>query len=68
MPKHSYTFLKKELYENEQLIKCVYASDYLKRSTDSVRRAVDNDLFSTTPNIELVYKIAEIDEFAKEES
>lgn len=68
LPKHSYTFLKKELYENEQLIKCVYASDYLKRSTDSVRRAVDNDLFSTTPNIELVYKIAEIDEFAKEES
>lgn len=67
LPKHSFTFLKKEMYENEQLIKCVYASDYLKRSTDSVRRAVDNDLFSTTPNIELVYKIAEIDEFAKEE-
>ena len=42
--------------DNEQLIKCVYASDYLKRSTDSVRRAVDNDLFSITPNIELVYK------------
>ena len=67
LPKHSFTFLKKEMFENEQLIKCVYASDYLKRSTDSVRRAVDNDLFSTTPNIELVYKIAEIEEFAKEE-
>ena len=53
--------------DNEQLIKCVYASDYLKRSTDSVRRAVDNDLFSITPNIELVYKIAEIKEFSKEE-
>lgn len=67
LPKHTYTFLKKEMCDNEQLIKCVYASDYLKRSTDSVRRAVDNDLFSITPNIELVYKIAEIKEFSKEE-
>lgn len=67
LPKHSYTFLKKEMYDNEQFIKCVYASDYLKRSTDSLRRAVDNDLFSITPNMELVYKIAEIKEFTKEE-
>lgn len=67
LPKHSFTFLKKEMCDNEQQIKCVYASDYLKRSTDSVRRAVDNDLFSTVPNIELVYKIADIDAFAKEE-
>ena len=67
LPKHAFTFLKKEIFENEQLIKCVYVSDYLKRSTDSVRRAVDNDLFSASPNIELVYKIAEIEEFVKEE-
>ena len=48
-------------------IKCVYASDYLKRNTDSIRRAIDNDLFATSPNLEYVYEIAEISEFSKEE-
>ena len=67
LPKHSFTFLKKEMCDREQFIKCVYASDYLKRSTDSVRRAVDNDLFSIAPGVELVYKIAEIEEFTQEE-
>lgn len=67
LPKHSYTFLRKEMCGKEQLIRCVYASDFLKRSTDSVRRAVDNDLFLVSPNLELVYKIAEIDEFTEEE-
>lgn len=67
LPKHAFTFLKKEMFENEQLIKCVYASDYLKWGTDSVRRVVDTGLFSAFPNIELVYKIAEIEEFVKRE-
>lgn len=65
-PKHTFTFLKKEMCGDEQVIKCVYASDYLKRSTDSIHRAVDNDLFSTAPNIELIYEIADIDGFSKE--
>lgn len=60
LPKHTYTFLKKDVSDETQPIKCVYASDYLKRSTDSVRNAVDNDLFSVSPNIELIYRIAEI--------
>lgn len=67
LPKHSFTFLKKEMCDREPLIKCVYASDYLKRSTDSVHNAVDNDLFSIAPGVELVYKIAEIEEFVQEE-
>lgn len=67
LPKHSFTFLKKEIYDEEQLIKCVYVSDYLKRSTDSVRRAVDNDLFSTAPNTDLVYAIPEIQGLTNEE-
>ena len=45
---------------------CV-CSDYLKRNTDSIRRAIDNDLFATSPNLEYVYEIAEISEFSKEE-
>ena len=63
LPKHSYTFLRKDIYNEDQPIQCVYASDYLKRNTDSMRKAVDNDLFLASPNIESVYKIAEIDEF-----
>lgn len=59
-PKHTFVFLKKDVNDENQPIKCVYASDYLKRNTDSVHNAVDNDLFSTSPDIELVYKIAEI--------
>lgn len=59
-PKHTYTFLKKDIHDESQPIKCVYASDYLKRNTDSVHNAIDNDLFSTSPDVELVYKIAEI--------
>lgn len=59
LPKHTYTFLKKDIADETQPIKCVYASDYLKRNTDSVRNAIDNDLFSVSPNIELIYNIAD---------
>lgn len=59
-PKHTYTFLKKDVNDESQPIKCVYASDYLKRNTDSIHNAIDNDLFSISPDVDLVYKIAEI--------
>ena len=69
LPKHTYTFLKKDINDESQPIKCVYASDFLKRNTDSMRNAFDNDLFSILPNIELVYEIAEMKEngFTNEE-
>ena len=69
LPKHTYTFLKKDINDESQPIKCVYASDFLKRNTDSIRNAFDNDLFSILPNIELVYEIAEMKEngFTNEE-
>lgn len=67
LPKHTYTFLKKDVYEDDEVIRCVYASDYLKKNTDSVRNAVENDLFATMPNVELLYKIPEIDAFAMED-
>lgn len=59
-PKHTFLFLKKDMDDNFQPIKCVAASKYLKRDTDSLRNAVDNDLFSTSPNLELIYKISEL--------
>ena len=49
LQKNSYIFLKKDIHNEEEPIKCVYASDYLKRNTDSIRRAIDNDLFATSP-------------------
>lgn len=63
LPKHSYSFLKKDTHNEDEPIKCICAADYLKRNTDSLKRAVDNDLFATAPNVELVYKIAEIEDF-----
>lgn len=60
LPKHSYIFLKKDMSNSEQPIKCVSASDYLKRNTDSLRNAVDNDLFSVAPSLEDIYRISEL--------
>lgn len=64
LPKHTYIFLKKDMNIKDHTIKCVYASDYLKRNTDSIRNAMDNDLFGISPNIDLIYAIAETNENA----
>ena len=60
LPKHSFTFLKKDVSDNEEPIKCVYASDYLKRNTDSLKSAVENDLFCIAPELNELYKIDEL--------
>lgn len=60
LPKHTFCFLKKDVNDEEEPIKCVEASKYLKRNTDSLRNAVENDLFSTAPNLELIYEIENI--------
>lgn len=52
-PKHTFTFLKKDVNDAKEPIKCVNAATYLKRSTDSVRCAFENDLFSVAPDLEL---------------
>ena len=59
LPKHTFCFLKKDIYDEEP-IKCVEASKFLKRNTDSLRHAVENDLFSIAPNLELIYEIENI--------
>lgn len=60
IPKHSFTFLKKDTFDNKQPIKCISASQYLKRNTDSLKSAVENDLFCTAPELDRLYKIAEL--------
>lgn len=60
LPKHSFIFLKKDVNNQECPISCVYASSLLKRNTDSLKTAVENDLFSTAPALDLIYSIADL--------
>ena len=56
LPKHSFAFMRRdELDENK--ISCIYASAYLKKNTDSLKNAVENDLFSSAPNVERILGI-----------
>ena len=50
LPKHTFVFLKKVSEDGNWKVKAVSASDYLKRNTDSVRSAVENDVFGSLPN------------------
>lgn len=60
LPKHSYMFLKKDVNDVECPIKCVSASQYLKRNTDSLKRAVENDLFCTAPSLDRLFDIVNL--------
>lgn len=60
LPKHSYTFMKKEIYDETSRIECINAGEILKRSTDSLKSAVENDLFSSAPATDLIYDILDI--------
>lgn len=54
LPKHSYAFLRKKLEDGEYRVSAVYASDILKRNTDSIRNAVENDVFASLPDDSLL--------------
>ena len=60
LPKHSFTFLTKDINNDSCPINCISASSYLKKSSDSLKNAVENDLFCTTPSVDLIYDIAEL--------
>jgi len=62
LPKHTFTFLRKDVDNKEYPITCIEASSLLKRSTDSLRNAIENDLFSTAPAVELIYEIGNFDD------
>lgn len=46
--KHSFNFLKKD----DKDISLVNTESYLKKSTNSLRNVVDNDLFSVAPRLD----------------
>lgn len=49
LPKHSYVFLRKHLEDGEFKVSAISASEVLKRNTDSLRNAVENDVFGSLP-------------------
>ncbi len=54
VPKHTYVYLSRVKEEDAYYIYASSASDYLKRSTDSVRCAAENDVFSSIPDESLL--------------
>lgn len=60
LPKHSFVFLTKDANNDNCPITCISASNLLKKSSDSLKNAVENDLFCTAPAVDLIYDIAEL--------
>lgn len=58
LPKHSFTFLRKDITNTECPIESINAASLIKRNTDSLKNAVENDLFSCAPAVDLIYAIA----------
>jgi ABC-type Mn2+/Zn2+ transport system ATPase subunit len=54
LPKHAFAFLKKEISDGEYQVTATFASDYLKRNTDSVKCAMENDVFGSLPDDSLL--------------
>lgn len=59
LPFHTFAFLRRNNYDANDIC-CVYASDYLKKNNQSLKNAVDNDLFLTEPNTDSIFNIAEM--------
>lgn len=54
LPKHSYMFLRKRVEEGECKVSVISASEILKRNTDNIRNAVENDVFGSLPDDSLL--------------
>lgn len=54
LPKHAFMFLRKKLEDGEYRVSAISASDILLKNTDSVRNAVENDVFDSLPDDSLL--------------
>ena len=54
LPKHSFAFLRKEIDAEKYIVSVTFASDILKRNTDSVKCAMENDAFESLPDDSLL--------------
>ncbi len=61
LPKHTFAFMKKEIDNGDYKVTVTFASDHLKRNTDSVKCAMDNDVFGSLPDDSLLDDL-EVDE------
>ena len=59
IPMHSYALLRRDEFD-DNTVSCVFASDYLKKNTESLKNAVGNDVFSATPNTDGIYAIVDL--------
>lgn len=50
LPKHAFAFMRKEIDEGKYNVAVVFASEILKRNTDSVKCAMENDVFQSLPD------------------
>lgn len=61
LPKHTFAFLRKEIEDGKYKVSVTFASDMLKRNTDSVKCAMENDMFESLPDDSLLDEL-EVDE------
>ncbi|MCC8102096.1 MAG: DNA repair protein Rad50 [Clostridiales bacterium] len=54
LPKHSYIFLRRQMVDDRCKVTAIAASEILKRNTDSIRNAVENDVFASLPDDSLL--------------
>lgn len=59
-PKHSFNFLRKEVYDNKCYISFINASKYIKKNSDSLKIAVLNDLLSSAPMVDKILDLSNI--------
>ena len=58
LPFHTFAFLCRDESDDNN-VSCIYASDYLKKNNQSLKNAVENDLFSTRPDTDSIYRLNE---------
>lgn len=61
LPKHAFTFMKKDIEDEDKPIKIIHVEDILKRNTDSIKQAVENDLFSNAPDVDRLYDLLKLE-------
>lgn len=61
LPKHSFTLLKKRIIDEKSDIQVIPASKILKKASDSLKQAIDNDLFGSAPDISRLNELDELE-------
>ncbi len=68
LPKHSFSFIKKEKKDDKVYTSYVCAGDVLKKNTDSIKFAIDNDVFGNAPELKYLYDLEDELDLLKSDS